>query len=47
MKKLFKSSLAVLTAVCLSLCTLVYSHAQEVKMPVDIKAKAAVLMDVD
>lgn len=47
MKNLFKSSLAVLLAVCLSLSLLVFSYAEEVNLPVDIKAKAAVLMDVD
>ncbi len=47
MKNLFKSSLAVFLAVCLSLCSTVFSYAEEAKLPVDIKAKAAVLMDVD
>lgn len=47
MKKIFKSSLAVLTAVCLAFCSCVFSYAEEANMPVDIKAKAAVLMDVD
>ncbi len=47
MKNLFKSSLAAFLAVCLSLCSTVFSFAEEEKLPVDIKAKAAVLMDVD
>lgn len=47
MKKMLKSSFAVLVAVCISLCSMVFSYAEEVNLPVDIKAKAAVLMDVD
>lgn len=47
MKKLVKSLSAALLAVCLLLSSAVLSYAEESNLPVDIKAKAAVLMDVD
>lgn len=47
MKQLIKTFSAVLTAVCLLLSTPLLGFAEESKTPVDIKAKAAVLMDVD
>lgn len=46
MKKVLKNSAAFITAVCVFMCSLVFADAQET-LPVDIKAKAAVLMDVD
>ena len=45
MKKFLKSLLAVFVAVSLSFCSTVFSFAEESNLPVEIKAKAAVLMD--
>lgn len=45
MKKLLKSALSLVTAVALIAACCVYSHAADAELPVEIKAKAAVLMD--
>ncbi len=46
MKKFFKTSLTVLVAVSILFSSAVFVGAEEAKPPVEIKAKAAVLMDV-
>lgn len=46
MKKIFKTSLTVLVAVSILFSSAVFVGAEEAKPPVEIKAKAAVLMDV-
>ena len=46
MKKFFKTSLTVLVAVSILFSSAVFVDAEEAKPPVEIKAKAAVLMDV-
>ena len=46
MKKVMKKVSAMLTAVLLAFSGMVFAAAEEGKLPVEIKAKAAVLMDV-
>ena len=46
MKKFFKSAIALIMSVCIAAASVVFVHAEDAP-PVDIKAKAAVLMDAD
>ena len=46
MKKLFKSAVSVVLSAVIAICCSVYPQAAEETLPVEIKAKAAVLMDV-
>ena len=46
MKKIFKSAIALIMSVCIAATSVVFVHAEDAP-PVDIKAKAAVLMDAD
>lgn len=46
MKNCFKSAAALITAFCIAVTSVIFVHAEDAP-PIEIKAKAAVLMDVD